>query len=252
MDHFEDEHADEPHFKEEEVEGTTQRGRGLSIPNWKEQVCCFDASGKCISENSSAFSKHVAAEVRDFRHMPLVSHWSQIKEDRREAFWIRIKETIIFQEEDMAKMSMIRHMTLHIAEHAHKEYRNKLKKKYYTGKPVEEYQRTPPNVDPQQWAALVSYWNKEKTKEIAAKNKYNRRLKTMNHTTGAKFYAKVRAELRKKHGKEADPVSFFRHCHTRKDRTWIDETSEHTGITMERNIQTMIESGHDDGDELRT
>ncbi|KAM2591133.1 hypothetical protein TB2_043566 [Malus domestica] len=129
MDHFEDENADEPHFEEEEVEGTTQRGWGPSIPNWKEQVCCFDASGKCISENSNAFSKHVAAEVRYSRHMLLVSDWRQIKEDCREAFWIRIKETIIFQEEYKVKMPMIRHMTLHIVEHAHKEYRNKLKKK---------------------------------------------------------------------------------------------------------------------------
>ncbi|KAM2591132.1 hypothetical protein TB2_043565 [Malus domestica] len=89
-------------------------------------------------------------------------------------------------------------------------------------------------------------------KEIATKNKYNRRLKTMNYTTGAKSFARVRVELRKKHGKEADPISFFRHCHTRKDRTWIDETSERIGATMEGNIQTMIESGHEDGDELRT
>ncbi|XP_050150586.1 uncharacterized protein LOC126625570 [Malus sylvestris] len=161
MEHFEDENADEPHFEGEEVEGTTQRERGPLIPNWKEQVCCFDASGKCISEISSAFSKHVVAEVRDFRHMPLVSDWRQIKQDLREAFWIRIKETIIFLEEDMAKMPMIRHITLHIAEHAYKEYRNKLKKNIIL--------------------------------EIAAKNKYNLQLKTMNHTTGAKSFARVRA-----------------------------------------------------------
>ncbi|XP_050121853.1 uncharacterized protein LOC126599504 [Malus sylvestris] len=112
-------------FEEEEVEGTTQRRWGPSIPNWKEQPCSFDASGKCISENSSAFSKHVAAKVRDYRNIPLVRDWHMIKEDRKDAFWNRIKETIIFQEKDMAKMPMIRHMTLHIAEHAHKEYRNK-------------------------------------------------------------------------------------------------------------------------------
>ncbi|KAM2105007.1 hypothetical protein ACFX1R_015549 [Malus domestica] len=117
-------------------------------------------------ENSSAFSKHIAAKVRDYRNMPLVSDWRKIKEDGREAFWNRIKESIIFQEEDIAKMPVIRHITLHIAEHAHKEYRNKLKK-YYTYKPVEEHQKTSSNVDPQQWADLVTYWNKEKTKEIA-------------------------------------------------------------------------------------
>ncbi|XP_050117016.1 uncharacterized protein LOC126594803 [Malus sylvestris] len=129
MDHFEDEHANEIQFEEEEVDGKTQRGRGPSIPNWKEQPCSFDAFGKCISENSSAFSKHVAVEVRDYRNIPLVRDWRMIKEDHKEAFWNRIKETIIFQEEDMTKMPMIHHMALHTAEHAHKEYINKFKKK---------------------------------------------------------------------------------------------------------------------------
>ena len=63
----------------------------MSILNWKEQVCCFDASRKCISENSNAFSKHVAADVRDYRNILLVSDWCKIKEDGREAFWNRIK-----------------------------------------------------------------------------------------------------------------------------------------------------------------
>lgn len=70
----------------------------------------------------------------------------------------------MFDEEDISKMPIIRQMTLHIAEHAHKEYRNKLKKEHYTDKPVEVHQNTPLNVDPQQWAELVAYWNKEKTK----------------------------------------------------------------------------------------
>ena len=35
---------------------------------------------------------------------------------------------------------------------------------------------------------------------------------------------------RKKHGKEADPVTFFRECHTRKNEAWIDEESERTGV----------------------
>ncbi|XP_050130203.1 uncharacterized protein LOC126606858 isoform X2 [Malus sylvestris] len=47
---------------------------------------------------------------------------------------------------------------------------------------------------------------------------HNRRLKTMNHTTGAKSFARVRAQLAKTEG----------------------------------NIQTMIESGQEDSDELRT
>ncbi|XP_070679573.1 uncharacterized protein [Malus domestica] len=93
---------------------------------------------------------------------------------------------------------------------------------------------------------------KKKRRRLLQKNKHNRQLKTMNHTTGAKSFTRVRAELRKKHEKEMDPISFFRHCHTRKESTWIDETSECNGATMEGNIQTMIESGQEDSDELRT
>ncbi|KAB2605769.1 hypothetical protein D8674_005486 [Pyrus ussuriensis x Pyrus communis] len=78
------------------------------------------------------------------------------------------------------------------------------------------------------------------TMEMATNNKHNWRLKIMNHTSGAKSFARVRAELRKKNGKEADPVSFFRYCQTQKDNTWIDETSEHTA------------SGQEDSDDLRT
>ncbi|XP_048447810.1 uncharacterized protein LOC125480743 [Pyrus x bretschneideri] len=106
--HFEDQHYEELQFEEEELEGSTQRIRGPSIPNWKEQPCSFDSSRKCIHDNSSVFSKHVVAEVRDYRNIP-----------------------------------------------------------------------------------MVAYWNKEKTKEIAAKNKHNRQLKTMNHTVGSKSFARV-------------------------------------------------------------
>ena len=48
-------------------------------------------SGKCISDNSSAFSKYVASEVRDHRNLPLAKHWRKIKDVDKEAFWNRIK-----------------------------------------------------------------------------------------------------------------------------------------------------------------
>ncbi|XP_050134390.1 uncharacterized protein LOC126610373 [Malus sylvestris] len=127
--HFEDQHSEELQFKEEELEGSTQRRRGPSIPSWKEQPCSFDSSGECISDNSSAFSRHVAAEVTDYRNISMVRDWRLIKEEDKEVFRNKIKDYVIFQEEDIVKMLMIRHMTLKIVEHAHKEYRNKFKKK---------------------------------------------------------------------------------------------------------------------------
>ncbi|XP_070665247.1 uncharacterized protein [Malus domestica] len=158
-------------------------------------------SGKCISDNSSAFSKYVASEVRDHRNLPLAKHWRKIKDVDKEAFWNRIKGNIVFKDADIPKTPLIRFMTL---------------------------------------------------KEVAEKNKINRQRKTMNHTTGTKSFARKRQEYRKKHGKEDDPVTFFRECHTRKNETWIDETSERTWATMESNLQTLIQSGQEDNEDLRT
>ncbi|CAN6568157.1 unnamed protein product [Malus baccata var. baccata] len=213
--------SEELHLEEEFEAGTSQRRRGPSIPKWTKQFCSFDSSGKCISDHSSAFSRLVAAEVRDNRNFPLERDWRKIKEEVKDVLWNRIKGNIFFEEADIVKMPIIRHMTLKIAEHAHKEYRNKLKKEHYSKRAEEERNHPPPEVNPAQWAALVAYWNKEKTR-------------------------------RNQHGKEADPVTFFRECHTRKDKSWIDETSERTTATMEGNLQNLIESGQEDNEELRT
>ncbi|XP_050120231.1 uncharacterized protein LOC126597479 [Malus sylvestris] len=77
--HFKDQHYEELQFEEEELEGSTQERYGPSIPNWKEQPCSFDSSGKCISYNSSAFLKRVAAKVKDYRNISMVAHWNKEK-----------------------------------------------------------------------------------------------------------------------------------------------------------------------------
>ncbi|XP_070669565.1 uncharacterized protein [Malus domestica] len=243
---------EELHMEEEFEGGTSQRRRGPSIPKWTKQLCSFDSSGKCISDNSNAFSRLVAAEVRDNRNFPLERDWRKIKQEVKEVLWNRIKGNIFFDDADIVKMPIIRHMTLKIAEHAHKEYRNKLKKEHYSERAEEERSHPPPEVNSADWAALVAHWNQEKTREVAEKNKINRKKKTMNHTTGTKSFARKRQEFRNKHGKEADPVTIFRECHTRKDKSWIDETSERTAATMEGNLQNLIESGQEDNEELRT
>ncbi|XP_050142209.1 uncharacterized protein LOC126618166 [Malus sylvestris] len=233
--------SEELHLEEEFEAGTSQRTRGPSIPKWTKQLCSFDSSGKCISDNSSAFSRLVAVEVQDNRNFPLERDWRKIKEEVKEVLWNRIKGNIFFEDADIVKMPIIRHMTLKVAEHAHKDYRNKLKKEHYSKRAEEELSHPPPEVNPTQWAAL----------EVAEKNKINRKKKTMNHTIGTKSFARKRQEFNQ-HGKEVDPVTFFRECHTRKDKSWIDETSERTATTMEGNLQNLIESGQEDNEELRT
>ncbi|KAB2620141.1 hypothetical protein D8674_039868 [Pyrus ussuriensis x Pyrus communis] len=87
---------------------------------------------------------------------------------------------IIFLDEDLDRMSVICNMTLHVADHAYKEYQH-------------DCSEPPPGVDGDQWVEMLEYWDNPKTK-VAEKNKYNRDLKTMNHTTGSKTFARTSME----------------------------------------------------------
>ncbi|KAM1571154.1 hypothetical protein ACFX10_036079 [Malus domestica] len=234
-------------------EQSERRSRGAAIPKWKgKQLCLFDSTGKCVSENAAEFSKLVASEVRDPRFIPLKKDWRLVPEDVKDVLWERIKGYINFLDEDLDRIPMIRNMTLHVADHAYKEYRNNLKAEYYTKRQEEDRLEPPPGVDGCQWAEMLAYWDDPKTKEVAEKNKYNRELKTMNHTTGSKTFARVREELKRKHGKEPDPISFFRATHTRKDDSWIDDSSQQRGVSMESQVQSVVESGEEDTSEVRT
>ncbi|XP_050125655.1 uncharacterized protein LOC126602861 [Malus sylvestris] len=234
-------------------EQSERRTRGACIPKWKgKQVCLFDSTWKCVSENSSDFSKMVASEVKDPRHIPLKKDWRGVPANAKELMWEIIKGNILFLDEDQDRMPIIRNMTLNVADHAYKEYRNWLKAEYYTKRQEHERSEPPPGVDGGQWAEMLAYWDDPKTKEVAEKNKINRVSKKMNHTTGSKTFARVREELKKKHGKEPDPITFFRATHTRKDDTWIDESSQQRGISMESQVQSIVESGEEDTSEIRT
>ncbi|KAM2425903.1 hypothetical protein ACFXTH_000171 [Malus domestica] len=87
-------------------------------------------------------------EVRDHRNLPLAKHWRKIKDVDKEAFWNRIKGNIVFEDAYIPKMPLIHFMTLKVAEHAHKEFRNKFKKNYYTERAAEERRQPPPDVNP--------------------------------------------------------------------------------------------------------
>ncbi|XP_070678002.1 uncharacterized protein [Malus domestica] len=218
-------------------EQSGRRTRGAAIPKWKEkQLCLFDSKEKCVSENASEFSKLVASEVKDPRLIPLKKDWRLVPEDVKDGLWERIKGYIIFLDEDLDRIPLIRNMTLHVADHAYKEYRNNLKAEYYT----KDKRKSAWNL-PLVWMV-----------EVAEKNKFNRESKTMNHTTGSKTFARVREELKRKHGKEPDPISFFRATHTRKDDSWIDESSQQRGSSMESQVQFVVESGQEDTSDVRT
>ncbi|XP_050113824.1 uncharacterized protein LOC126592106 [Malus sylvestris] len=237
---------------------TQRKTRGPGKIKWAskdgrgKEYCEFGPTGKCISANSVNFSKLIASEVKDPRNLPLKTDWRLIDEDVKEVFWNTIRDTIAFRDEDLVKMPLIRLMTLSIAEHAHKEYRNYLKKIFYSRRQGEDRLQCPPNVDPGQWVEMVRYWDNPKTMEKAEKNRINRQTKTMNHTTGSKTFVRVREEYRKEHGEEPDPIAFFRMTHSRKDSTWVDETAQQKGASMESVVQSKVEDGGEDTPELRT
>ena len=76
-------------------EPNERRTRGACVPKWKgKQVCLFDSTGKCVSENSSEFLKLVASEVKDPRHIPLKQDWRRDPANDKELMWERIKVKI--------------------------------------------------------------------------------------------------------------------------------------------------------------
>ena len=68
------------------------RTHGAAIPKWKErQLCLFDSTGKCVSENAGEFLKLIASEVKAPRHIPLKRDWCLVPENDKEVLWERIK-----------------------------------------------------------------------------------------------------------------------------------------------------------------
>ncbi|XP_070675621.1 factor of DNA methylation 5-like [Malus domestica] len=144
---------------------------------YKDQFCVKDVKQEPMEHDQDDEDGHVMDNIQEkLEHMKeeldnaeALNTTLAIKErmsndELQEARKELINGNIFFEDADIVKMSMIRHMTLKVAEHAHKEFRNKLKKKFYTNRAAEVRSHPPCEVNPAQWVALVAYWNREKTK----------------------------------------------------------------------------------------
>nr|DAD19695.1 TPA_asm: hypothetical protein HUJ06_021158 [Nelumbo nucifera] len=108
-------------------------------------------------------------------------------------------------------------------------------------------------VDAHQWRNLVQFWRSEKGTARSTTNKPNRSKQTINHTTGAKSFARVREELKIERETDVSRAEVFYATHKRKDGTPVDPRS---GSLMEEMQNCMSqeedtqnegsEQGHDD------
>ncbi|XP_042499784.1 uncharacterized protein LOC122077967 [Macadamia integrifolia] len=92
-----------------------------------------------------------------------------------------------------------------------------------------------------QWRDLVAIWTSAKKKAISEKNKDNRKLQVMNHSSGRMSYARVGEKLSKEHptGKWPGRVKVFLTTHKKKGTN--QPTDERSGIVMAKMKQKQSE-----------
>nr|CAD1833010.1 unnamed protein product [Ananas comosus var. bracteatus] len=103
----------------------------------------------------------------------------------------------------------------------YRQRKYKMKAKYYN--PEATYQQNirnkPPSVPEDQWKWLVEYFGSEVFQGMSSRNKKNRSLQTMAHTTGSKSYERLRK------GKGLFNKDFFELTHRKKNGDWVDTSS---------------------------
>ncbi|XP_010243782.1 PREDICTED: uncharacterized protein LOC104587759 [Nelumbo nucifera] len=138
-----------------------------------------------------------------------------------------------------------------------RDWKSNLNKKYYDpdpdsvdALPIEQLEN---RVDAHQWRNLVQFWRSEKGTTRSITNKANHSKQTINHTAGAKSFARVHEELKIEREADVSRTDVFYATHRKKDGTLVDPRS---GSLMEEMQNCMSqeedtqnegsEQGHDD------
>ncbi|XP_059629246.1 uncharacterized protein LOC132271787 isoform X2 [Cornus florida] len=98
-------------------------------------------------------------------------------------------------------------------------YKCELKSEYYSvwDTDAERLANSPPDVEKEHWEFLVRFWGMPMAKEVSEKNKERRGKQTMLHTTRAKSFARVSAEIEEKEGIQLSRADLFIRTHINKD-----------------------------------
>ncbi|CAN1305745.1 Bromodomain-containing protein 4A [Linum perenne] len=219
-----------PCSSEETIAVSKKRGRGPSrcrfvwdMPEGHKLAIPINDLGQPFGSESRKLASFLGTLARDGTLAPLnYPKWSAVPQENKENMWKMVQEKCDI--DPMARSFVLKSLSIKWT-----KWRAKLKADYFSYKTDDERMR---NLDrrviPDQWPALIEYWNTEEVQLLSAKNKANRANVKDNHrTSGSKSYATVREEERAKRadGKAPTRAEMYILTHTDKDGNPVDENA---------------------------
>ncbi|XP_071940100.1 uncharacterized protein [Coffea arabica] len=170
----------------------------------------FNKLGKPVGKNKSRFTEFLGTISRNGSYAPIdVQDWRKIDKSRKKDMLKIVKEK--FDVPPSAKIWILRALGKYW-----RNWKAWIKATYY--KPNIQVESQMLNLDVRvvkdQYKVIADYWELEDTKKISEKNKKARAMKTTNHNTGKKSFAQIRANMKKKLGRNPSRVEMFNHCYT--------------------------------------
>ncbi|KAL6585798.1 hypothetical protein OROMI_002442 [Orobanche minor] len=141
-----------------------------------------------IGSNAVSFSSQLGILAKDGNKLPLTyTDWRAVSTIQKDLVWQEVKENTdlpdTYKKNCMKKLGKL-----------WKDWKNRLKKKYYTphryeSLDSEDLTKCPPRVEAAQWPMLVKYWSSKNSKKLSKANKKSRQQVKLPARLGRKDMA---------------------------------------------------------------
>ncbi|XP_021838979.2 uncharacterized protein [Spinacia oleracea] len=217
-----------------------EKGRGANKTKISKQRVFVEVNeyGQPISDSERQLSSLLGCLARDPRRLQLDCwDWRFLSQKKKDDVWEEAKQSFEFTEGrepyDWAMKTMNAAWRLQKCE---------LKIKHFDGRTHEEAidQRLQvPHIPEDMWKKLVEFWESPKGQERSKRNIENKRKSMMCHYAGSKSFARKRAEIKAKDGKEPDPLDVWLDTHVPKRGSRLDDASAAAKKAIEEDLARL-------------
>ncbi|KAL6578964.1 hypothetical protein OROMI_009180 [Orobanche minor] len=169
-DHDEMQNRDEATNDQEIVVGRGHAKIGFEWGTGKVMFLKLNTKNQVIGSNAVSFSSQLGILAKDGNKLPLTyTDWRAVSTIQKDLVWQEVKENTdlpdTYKKNCMKKLGKL-----------WKDWKNRLKKKYYTPHRYESLDsealtKCPPRVEAAQWPMLVKYWSSKNSKKLSKANK---------------------------------------------------------------------------------
>ncbi|XP_042443904.1 uncharacterized protein LOC122029006 [Zingiber officinale] len=181
-------------------------GRPSTLP--RIEITCDDM-GRPIGTKRNKFTDFLGSLARNGKYCPIdVENWHKMPTEKKKDMLNVIKE----------KYNLppgTENWTLHSIAKKWRNWKSELKKYYNPELSIQVLlEQRDERAHAEQYMGLITFWNKEKSKEMCEKNKAARKHKIMHQPTGRTSFAQVQHKLEKEKGHPPSRVELFQACFT--------------------------------------